>query len=250
MSFCLLSHYIPSTYSVATVIPLVAWLIVLINRANFYKKAYLRLQHQELDIQEAERKRIADDIHDEIGSSLAAIKINLQSLHYTSELDKRKARRLLQLVDETSNNVRRATHNLMPPMFGTTPLTQILREHFNNIENENGIIFHCCCNTYIPCFDPRQELIMYRIVMELTSNIIRHSYATAATVQLLYFPTYLEILVEDDGIGLPENSHHTRGIGLHSVYSRVNLLRGKITVDTGRSGTTFIINIPSNVIPR
>src|SRR4051812_40133250 len=112
MSICLLSHYIPSAYSVTAVIPLVAWLIILINRANFYKKAYLRLQHQELDIQEAERKRIADDIHDEIGSSLAAIKINLQSLHYTSDLDKRKARRLLQLVDETSNNVRRATHNL------------------------------------------------------------------------------------------------------------------------------------------
>jgi signal transduction histidine kinase len=250
MSICLLSHHIPSAYSVAAAIPLVIWVIILIRRSNFYEKAYLLLQHQQLDIQEAERKRIADDIHDEIGSSLAAIKINLQSLHYTSDQDKRKARRLLQLVDETSDNVRRATHNLMPPLFGATPLTLILQEHFASMETESGIIFHCCCNTYMPFFDPRQELIMYRIVMELTCNIIRHSYATAATVQLLYFPTYLEILIEDDGIGLPENNDQTRGIGLKSVYSRVKLLHGKITVDTGRSGTTFIINIPSNVGPR
>jgi signal transduction histidine kinase len=250
MSICLLSYHIPSAYSVTAAIPLAVWVIILIRRSNFYKKAYLRLQHQELDIQEAERKRIADDIHDEIGSSLAAIKINLQSLHYTSDLDKRKARRLLQLVDETSNNVRRATHNLMPPLFGNIPLTQILQEHFASLETENGIIFHCCCNTYVPCFDSRQELIMYRIIMELTCNIIRHSYATAATVQLLYFPNYLEILVEDDGIGLPVNRDHTRGIGLQSVYSRVGLLGGKITIDTGQSGTTFIINIPSNVTPR
>jgi signal transduction histidine kinase len=201
---------------------------------------------QEVSIQEAERKRIAADIHDEIGSNLAAIRVNLQSLHYRTAQDEQKASSLLQLVDQTSQNVRRAAHNLVPPLFGHIPLTDILQSYFSLLRTPE-VLFHFCSNKYQPCFDAGQELMLYRIVMELTTNIIRHSRASAATIQLLYYPEYLEILVEDDGIGLPLNGRPS-GIGLSGVKTRVKSLGGQMHIDSGISGTTFIIHIP--VIPQ
>lgn len=227
--------------------------ILLLHLIKFQKKhTALRLQlqrqgilmhDQELEIQEAERKRIAEDIHDEIGSNLAAIRINLQHLRYANAMDEQKASNLLQLIDQTSQNVRRATHNLIPPLFDGTPLTDILASHFNTL-NAPGILFHFFANSYKPYFNPRQELIIYRMIMELTNNIIRHSNASAATVQLLYYPSYLEILVEDDGIGLPELSNR-KGIGLRNIYTRTAVLGGQLHIDTGKTGTTFIIQVPT-----
>jgi two-component system, NarL family, sensor histidine kinase FusK len=230
------------------------WIIVMIKRLEIYEKKQhqllLQLEQQqammaiqEVNIQEAERKRIAEDIHDEIGSNLATIRINLQSLHYQTIQDEQRASSLLQLVDQTSMNVRRATHNLIPPLFGHVPLTNILQSYFSLL-NSPEVIFHFCANKYQHCFDPRQELVLYRIVMELTNNIIRHSKASAATIQLLYFPEYLEILVEDDGIGLPPPAGLPSGIGLTGVKSRVSSLGGDLHIDSGVSGTTFIIHIP------
>lgn len=237
---------------------LTLWIIIMVKRLDVYEKrqrylmAQLERQQalmalQEVNVQEAERKRIAEDIHDEIGSNLAAIRVNLQSLHYSTAQDEQKASSLLQLVDQTSQNVRRAAHNLVPPLFGHIPLTDIFQSYFSLLRTPE-VLFHFCSNKYQLCFDTRQELMLYRIVMELTTNIIKHSRASAATIQLLYYPDYLEILVEDDGIGLPAANGRSSGIGLSGVTTRVKSLGGKLHIDSGVSGTTFIIHIP--VIPQ
>ena len=264
-SYSLQFTYTVTTYFVSSgILPLTCiwsvafWILVMMRRLDTYKKRQqellLKLQQQqammanhELDIQEAERKRIAADIHDEIGGNLAAIRMNLQNLRYRTKQDELKATRLLKLVDQTSQNVRRAAHNLVPPLFGNIPLTDILQSYFSLL-NSSNILFHFCSNKYQSCFDPRQELILYRIIMELTSNIIRHAKASAATVQLLYYPDYLEIIVEDDGVGFPASAGRVQGIGLSGVRSRVRSLGGKLHIDSGISGTTFIIHIP--VIPQ
>ncbi|MCF6407377.1 sensor histidine kinase [Chitinophaga filiformis] len=263
------SHSLRFTYTVTTylvssgILPLTCiwsvtvWILVMMCRLDTYKKKQRELvqmlqeqqammTNHELEIQEAERKRIAADIHDEIGGNLAAMRVYLQNLHYRTKQDEQKARNLLQLVDQTSQNVRRAAHNLVPPLFGNIPLTDILQSYFSLL-NSSNILFHFCSNKYQTCFDPRQELILYRIIMELTSNIIRHAHASAATIQLLYYPDYLEIIVEDDGVGLPVVPGR-EGMGLSGVRSRVKSLGGKLHVDSGFSGTTFIIHIP--VIPQ
>jgi len=269
MSTHLFSHFIPSTPllqaamhvfeyksgDAAGMLPLIgSWsiiavVILMLYKIEGYKKKEFILLHRiheqqehELDIQEAERRRIAADLHDEIGSSLAAIKINLQSLQYSSASDAQRATSLLELVDQTSQNVRRATHNLIPPHFETTPFTSILQSYFTSLDSQGTLAFHYYCNAYQQHFTARQELLLYRIVMELTHNIIRHAKASEATIQLLFCPTYLEIMVEDNGIGLPTAVE--QGIGLTSVHARVRSLKGNIHIDSGRCGTTFIIHVP------
>lgn len=270
MSTHLFTHFIPSRLLQAAIhvfdynaapkaemLPVVGtWsliviLIVMLYRIEHYKKKQFILlnriheqQEHELDMLEAERRRIAADLHDDIGSSLAAIKMNLQSLQYSSTSDEQRANSLLELVDQTSQNVRRASHNLIPPHFETTPFTTILQSYFSSLEAQGNITFHFYCNAYQHYFSSRQELLLYRIVMELTTNIIRHSKAAEATVQILFCHDYLEIMAEDDGIGFSPATVVHAGIGLNSIHSRVKSLGGKLHMDTGPGGTTFIIQVP------
>lgn len=226
-------------------------LLVMLYRIGYYKKKTFILLHRiheqqehEIDLLEAERRRIAADLHDDIGSSLAAIRINLQSLQYSSSSDEQRANSLLELVDQTSQSVRRASHNLIPPHFETTPFTTILQSYFSSLDAQGNIAFHYYCNAYQQQFSSRQELLLYRIVVELTTNIIRHSKAAEATVQILFCHDYLEIMVEDDGIGFSPAAVVHAGIGLNSIHSRVKSLGGRLHMDTGPGGTTFIIQIP------
>ena len=71
-----------------------------------------------------------------------------------------------------------------------------------------------------------------------------HSKATEATIQLLYDDEELVIMAEDNGIGIRKSG--STGIGMKNIYSRVNYINGKISVDSGKKGTTIIINVPYN----
>ena len=84
--------------------------------------------------------------------------------------------------------------------------------------------------------------MIYRIIMELTNNIIKHSQANEATVQLVYHETHLSISAEDNGIGiLPSISD---GIGLKNIRNRIRYLNGTFNIDSGLNGTTIMMQIP------
>ena len=91
-------------------------------------------------------------------------------------------------------------------------------------------------------FSKQEELTIYRIIMELTSNINRHSSATEATIQLIYHQHQLSIMVEDNGKGFYTAA--TNGIGLKNISSRVNYLAGSLNIDSGEKGSTIMIDIP------
>lgn len=83
---------------------------------------------------------------------------------------------------------------------------------------------------------------MYRVIMELVNNIIRHSGASEATVQLIGYDNHLALMAEDNGRGFSRDLG--KGLGLRSIRSRVEFLGGEIAIDTGASGTTIIIRVP------
>ncbi len=186
--------------------------------------------------QETERTRIARDLHDTLGSQLASLKLNFDKLDL-----KENGSQLIRLLDEASNSVRSISHNLMPPEFEQTDLNGLLRFKFLSIEN-NVTRFDLQIFNY-----KKQrrdlELAMYRIIMELVHNIIKHASASAATFQLTYFENEIAIIAEDNGIGFqsPENNH---GIGLNNIQARVNYYQGSMFIDTGPKGSTIIIKIP------
>lgn len=191
-----------------------------------------------LKTQEQERKRIAEDLHDELGSSLAALKLRLQK----STLAKEQMVDILNVVDKASDDTRNISHNLMPPEFEKTSLNNLLSNYYAKLNSESGIRFHFHSSGEDHQFSKENELVIYRIIMELTGNILKHSAATEATSQLVYHNEHLEIMMEDNGQGFKEK--HRNGIGLKNIRSRVDYLNGKLQIDAGLSGTTVMIQLP------
>lgn len=187
--------------------------------------------------QETERKRIAEDLHDELGSSLAALKLKLQKI----TLPNSELRDILYTVDKASDDTRNIAHNLMPPEFEKTSLKDLLSSYYSKLNTETIInfTFHSFGSNHH--FSKEEELVVYRIIMELTNNILKHSEATDAVIQLIYYEGYLELMAEDNGKGVKQRKGD--GIGLKNTRSRVNYLSGTLQIDS-HNGTTIIIQIP------
>ena len=80
--------------------------------------------------------------------------------------------------------------------------------------------------------------------MELSNNILKHSHASEATLQLIYYDMYLEIMAEDNGTGFSEVQNENEGMGLKNIKSRISYLKGEMNIDSGKTGTTVMIQIP------
>jgi signal transduction histidine kinase len=191
-----------------------------------------------LKTQEQERKRIAEYLHDELGSSLAALKLRLQK----SSLLNEEMNDILNVVDKASVDTRNISHNLMPPEFEKTSLNSLLSNYYSKLNNESSTHFNFHSSGEDHKFSKEDELVIYRIIMELTQNVLKHSDATEATIQLIYYDNQLEIMTEDNGKGMIQNE--TDGIGLKNIQSRVNYLNGDIRIDSGHAGTTIMIQFP------
>jgi signal transduction histidine kinase len=241
----------PSTVEMGLTLEAIIICFGILYRYNFYKKEKdaLTFQLQEEKIkaagaiittQEQEQKRIAADLHDELGGNLAAIKMTLQSFHLSA-----KQKEIINyLIDKASNNTRNIAHDLMPPEFENTSLLELLDKFYLRLNTKGTIIFYYHSTGAGHLFNKQKELMFYRIILELTNNIIKHSKATEATIQFIYYDDHLEIMVEDNGTGIDKNT--SEGIGLKTVQSRLDYLRGNMNVDSGAKGTTTIIQIPYN----
>ena len=241
----------PSLFEVGLILEVGILSFAMMYRYNIFKKqkealeAELSSQNNSaanniLMAQEAERKRIAEDLHDEIGSSLAVLKIRMQNM----DIGKNDLEELISIVDKASSNIRNISHNLMPPEFEKTSLTDLLQGYYFKLNSETNTKFLFISKGKGKPFEKSTELMIYRIIIEITKNILMHAKATEATIQLLYEDEELVLMAEDNGIGIGKSD--STGIGMKNIYSRVNYINGKISVDSGKKGTTIIINVPYN----
>ena len=239
----------PSLFEIGMVIETIVISFGLMYRYRIYQrekeKITSELQKQKvvqvkkiISAQEEERKRIAEDLHDDLGSNLAVIKLNLQSL----ESDEGQKASLMQLLDDTSAHVRQVSHNLMPPEFANTNLKDVIAAYVQQLNEDSRVSFAFYQKGGSKYFGKDEELMIYRIVMELTSNILKHAEATEATSQLFYHDESFEMVVEDNGKGFSDGSGN--GIGLKSIQSRVQYLQGELAIDSNKAGTTVIVSIP------
>jgi two-component system, NarL family, sensor kinase len=195
-----------------------------------------------LNGQEEERKRVAEDLHDRLGSTLSATKLYLNS---TQASQSSSFIRASELLDQAVTEVREISHNLLSGTLSRFGLLQALEELKTMVSNTNQLKMDVFTNgvTRLPT---NVEIIIYRIIQELVSNILKHAHATEITVQLTRHTHELTLTVEDNGIGFDTGKKNPKsGIGLMNVESRVAALRGSFYIDSGKgNGTTITINIP------
>ena len=226
-----------------------------LRQKNRYQQQLNRQQNELFNAiavtQDQERKRIAEDIHDSLGSILSAAKLKLSALKESqttlSGEQVEKYQVTMQLLDEASTELRNISHNIMPATLSKLGLVAALRNLIGTISSHSGMQIDFSTHDFTDRLDEKTEMSIYRVVLELINNSVKHAGATKMTVQLIRYPDYINLTVEDNGRGFDyENEIQLKkGIGLGNISSRVNYLSGKINVDTapGR-GTSVIIDIP------
>jgi signal transduction histidine kinase len=222
---------------------------LLVNRIRLKRKN--RLQ-QELNnrqsevfsltaaIQDKERKRIAQDLHDGMGTLLSAARLKLSSLTNTLP----EVNDTLVLLDDATAELRNISHNIMPAALSRLGLTAALKNLLEKISESKGIHVNFITHGIQERLPEEKEIFIYRIILELVNNVVKHSGASEATVQLVRYPSEINITVEDNGNGI-SGPLPGSGLGLSSIQSRVDFLKGSFYIDfTEGAGTIAVINVP------
>ena len=205
-----------------------------------------------IDGQEDERQRIANDLHDRLGSILATVKMHFNTFDDTvntmPEQSVKQYKRANTLLDEACEEVRKISHNLSTGMIMNFGLIPALHDLCESVESSGTISCKLLSYGIHDRLDAHIEISIYRIVQELFSNILRHSQAKSVTIQLNMIAHMLTVTVEDDGIGFDISEHSKyRGLGLKSISLRTEKLNGNFTIDsTPGKGTIAILEIPVN----
>lgn len=217
---------------------------------NILNEQEIKTYDAMIEGQEEERKRIASDLHDRLGSMLSTVKLLFSALD--TKIDKafdentKQYTKASSLLDEACVEVRRISHNLSTGMVSSFGLKAALDELSDSI-NDSKIIE---CKLLIYGLENRLstniEVGIYRMIQEIINNILKHAEAKRITIQLNQLEDSISITIEDDGVGFNiEEKRKSGGLGLASIEARAKKLGGMYNVDSsiGR-GSISIIEIP------
>jgi signal transduction histidine kinase len=190
-----------------------------------------------------ERSRLAKDLHDGLGGILSALKINLYDMKKGMSMeasDVVRFNKALDLLETSTMELRRVSHNLMPESLALFGLKAALTDYCNSFENK--VIFHFFGDDIR--IDKTVESSVYRIIQELVNNAIKHANAKQINVQLIIEDNRVNISVQDDGIGFDTTKMEAlKTSGIKNVYNRVYALKnGQIDFDSSiNKGTEITI---------
>jgi signal transduction histidine kinase len=185
--------------------------------------------------EEQERVRVARDLHDGLGGLLSGIKFSFQNMKGNLDIPPENDEAYtkgMEMLDTSIDEIRRIAHNMMPETLVKFGLDTALKDFCSNID-QGGVVQVAYQSIGIDNYDMNQSkaVSLYRIVQELMYNSLKHAQAKTVIVQLIKNDDKLSLTVEDDGIGFePTILKDNSGIGWSNIYSRVNLLNGKLDI--------------------
>ncbi|GAA4458005.1 sensor histidine kinase [Rurimicrobium arvi] len=239
---------------------------VLLLYANFQKnllqqqlrEVTLNTVHQRellrgnIEAQEEERKRIAQDLHDELGAVLSIIRMNL------AIMERRVGDARLPAVADVGNlrhlsevalkNMRNISHRLMPPQLEAFGLVEALRAITDQVAITGNISITLSGDIPQQRIPNVVALSVYRIVMELINNTLKHAGATSACICFDLSDESLTCRYMDNGKGISGAQDNHRGIGQKSIDTRIHALRGTFEIDKAAPGYDARIWIPLAII--
>ncbi|QNJ96774.1 sensor histidine kinase [Constantimarinum furrinae] len=199
--------------------------------------------------QEKERQRLASDLHDSVGATLAAAKLQF---HHLSQ-NKEKAQDLGDLYSKTEsllsqayNEVRAMAHLKNSGVIAKNGLLPAVMKLAKNASGTNDLHIEVQDYGLNERLENSLEIAIFRIIQELVTNIIKHANASEGSISITQHDDSLNIIVEDNGTGFNFNTVQTKeGMGLSSIERRVEHLQGSMEIDsTPGKGTSILIDIP------
>ncbi|MFT5819028.1 MAG: two-component system NarL family sensor kinase [Crocinitomix sp.] len=218
------------------------------------KQEIARLMHgYELDLFEAqnfgqheERQRIASDLHDRLGGLLAAVNLQVESLKY-KEISEQKEEiaKVKAMVSEGIKEVRNVAHDMRAEALTKHGLKGALEAISQSINNSKKVKVDLYLEDLSDTAGSKLEREVYKIIMELISNTLRHAHADSITLQINEIDHEFTVVYEDDGVGFLYSESQHAGLGMENIKERVKKLFGNLLVDSRPGGgTTIIIKIP------
>ena len=217
-----------------------------------YHRRYIRLQKERIEaeilMQEQERKRVANDLHDSLGPLLSTVKLYLHSISVSNQEDKELLGKASNYIDETITSLREISYNLLPSGLSRKGLAETLKEYIHRITSRNvlKIDFTAADNLII---DPKIEIHLFRILHELIHNTIKHAHATTLRVFINSDKDETVILTEDNGVGfdVEDTRDSSSGLGLKSMESRCELIGASLQIISAKGkGCKIIIKVPNH----
>jgi PAS domain S-box-containing protein len=215
------------------------------------------LSRRLLEAQEDERRRIARELHDDIGQMLTGLKLDLYRLRQFTPIQAGA-----DLIDRTCDDIDRAIHairtlslDLRPSQLDTLGLEAALQWHVERARTAAEIPIEFVSDLEQERLPPATEIAAFRIVQEALTNVIRHARARHVTIEIRRAPQHLGLLIEDDGCGFdPEaaTSRTTRNdrLGLAGIQERAGLAGGEVTIwSEPGAGTTIRARLPLEAPP-
>ena len=192
--------------------------------------------------QEEERQRIAKDLHDGIIQQLTSLKFGLKKIFENNEDENSK--KIFSQLEESTSELRNISHQMMPKALNDLGVVAAIEDMLNKSLNPVNINFNFETFGITERLKQNIEITLFRVCQELINNIIKHSKANQASVQLFKSGNNIMLIVEDNGIGM-NTSKISEGIGLMNISSRLDTVSGKVNFEPSpNSGTLATVKIP------
>jgi signal transduction histidine kinase len=198
------------------------------------------LSKQLLVAQEEERRRIARQLHDKLGQSLAAIKLHLASLR--AYLPEEEAGEIAQIIDQAITETRTLAYSIRPPLLDDLGLAPSLRRLAEMTETASSlqVTLHMREKPRLP---EAIESLLFSAVQEAIENVRKHAHAKHVDVRLRYETGKVVLSVKDDGIGF--RPRDPQGLGLQGLRERVELVGGQVLISsTPGNGSQVTVEVP------
>ncbi len=251
--------------SMATFAGMIAITTINLERSDVQRRAAeLELAHsreglRELSahvqsMQEQERIKIAREVHDELGQSLTAMKMDIAMLKRglpESDDTERRTGVILSLIDSTIKTVQRISRELRPGVLDDLGLAAAIEWQAHEFEERSGIICDVTVNAEDITVDQECSTALFRIFQETLTNIARHANATQVDIRLDRTEQTIALVVEDDGVGIDETQlTDTHSLGLMGMRERAKLLGGTFELRARAGGGTSVqVSIPLHSDP-
>jgi signal transduction histidine kinase len=200
-----------------------------------------------VDAQELERRRLARELHDETGQALTSMLLGLRAVEEAASSEERDhaSAELRELVVTTLQDVRRLAVELRPRALDDFGLVAALQRLGETFSEQMGIEVDIESRLGEARLPPEIETALYRITQEAMTNIVKHARASRVSILLVRKQKSAAAVIEDDGVGFDPAVTRDGGIGLIGMRERVELLDGRLEVESSHgAGTTLVAEVP------
>ena len=224
---------------------LIYFIVSLIQQQRKNSRLFKEKIKAEITTLENERSRVSADLHDELGPLLFSVKFKLSGLETTAE-DHAAVEQATAYIDDIIQRIRDISNNLMPGTLVRKGVLFAIEEYIDGL-SKNEALKITFTHTDIPELDKAKAINIYRLVMEIIHNTLKHAKAGFLDIEFKREQDRLILTTQDNGAGFDYETMklNNAGLGLRSMLNRAEVMEGDMYVESGPGkGTKYIIEIP------